>query len=92
MSDQPGDGHQRRTRSGDEMRSFVVRMGARDLAAFDETCERSLEPVAGRKVERTDVVRELMAALANDRDLQRRIGRSLGERGLSRGGDISLGL
>lgn len=70
---------------------MVIRVSGRDLEAFDASC-RELEPVAGRRVERSEIVRELMAKFVRDRDIQREIGVELRGTGMSRGGDVGLGL
>jgi len=68
-----------------------MRLAAQDLEAFDSTCA-DLQTAVGRRVERTEVVRELMAMFVQDTDIQRRVSTGLEGRGVSRGGDVGLGL
>jgi hypothetical protein len=89
MVDKPADG--REQRGADDLRTFSMRLAGGDADALDRACI-DLRAVVGRRVDRSEVMRELVALFLQDDKIRERVATGLEGRKISRGGDVGLGL
>lgn len=89
MADDPSD--RRRRRGADELRTFSMRLAGGDADALDRACI-DVRAEVGRRVDRSEVMRELVALFLRDDDIKQRVTAGLEARKISRGGDVGLGL